>query len=74
VRVDEYLTHLKVWAKEGITFKCFINCTLTEFSILQGTYFMLIESMPSKQPKEKLLFSILISVRMKTSNEASNVE
>jgi len=29
----------------------FINCTLRESSILQGTYFMLVESMPGKHRK-----------------------
>jgi len=30
---------LKVLAKEGISFMCFINCMLGESSILQGAYF-----------------------------------
>jgi len=41
---------LKVWAKEGISYMWFINYTLKESSwhILQGTYFVLGESMPGK--------------------------
>jgi len=34
VRVDEQMTHLKVWAKEGISFTCSINCKLMESSVL----------------------------------------
>jgi len=30
---------------------CLINCTLRKSSILQGTYFILVESMPSKYRK-----------------------
>jgi len=55
VRVDELLTHLKVWEKEGISFTCFINCTLRESSILQGTYFILVESIPGKYRKAFVL-------------------
>jgi len=36
VRFDEQLPRLKVWANEGISFMCCINCTLRETSILQG--------------------------------------
>jgi len=42
---------LKVWAKTGISFKCFINCTQWESSIPLGTYFILAESMPHKYRK-----------------------
>jgi len=42
------MTRLKILAKEGISFMCFINCTLRESSILQGTYFILGKSMPGK--------------------------
>jgi len=34
---------LKVLAKEGISFMCFINCTLRESNILQGICFILVE-------------------------------
>jgi len=39
---------LKILAKEGILFICF---TMRESSILQGTYFMLVESMPGNHRK-----------------------
>jgi len=35
---------LKAWAKKGISFTYFIQCTLWESLMLQETYFILVES------------------------------
>jgi len=48
---NEPLLTQKVQAKEGISCMCFINCTLRESIVLQGTYFILVYSMPGKYTK-----------------------
>jgi len=57
LRVDEQLTHLKGRAKEAKEhkFMCFIDWTLRWSSILQGTYFVLVEPMPDKHTKAFVL-------------------
>ena len=59
------MKHLNVCAKEGISFMCFINCTLKESRVLQGTYVILVESMPGKYRKV-CVFNFNYSVRMNT--------
>jgi len=41
--------------KKGILFKCFVSCTLWESSMLQGTYFILVASMPQEYRKYSFL-------------------
>lgn len=41
VRDDKQLIHLKVWAKDRIKFKCFINCTLRELTFYHAVCCML---------------------------------
>jgi len=56
---------LKVLEKEGISFTCFINYILRESSILQGTYFILVESMQAKY-KEGFVCNFNYGVWMNT--------
>ena len=53
VRVDEWLTHLKLRAKKAFHVRALLNCKLQESSMLQGTYFLSL-SVESIQGKYKV--------------------
>jgi len=59
------MTHMKVWAKEGVSFISFIICTLRESRMLQRTYFGLEESMPCKY-KKTVVFNLSYNGGMNT--------
>ena len=48
---------LESLSKKGVSCKCFVNCARWESSLLLGTYFISVESMPGKYRKS--LFLIL---------------
>jgi len=52
-------------AKEGISFTGYFNCTLRESSILQGTYFTLVDSMLDKTSRKAFVFNFKYNVWMK---------
>jgi len=41
-RINNYIS----WSRSHMSVICFINCTLRESILLQGTYLILVESMP----------------------------
>jgi len=54
----------KVLTKEGILFMRFINYTLSQSRVLQGIYFILVESCQAS--RKDLFFHFKCSVRMNT--------